>query len=307
MKGTDMHRDEFTSMSIGDLVGSKRVYEERINTINKENEALKAQIENEKQKRLKADSLKEEQIKENHILKQIIQEKEVAISSMEGSIKVATGEKNALKKQLDVKNGMLKEKLDEASQLKLRMIKLEKKNDKIIQMLDQKMDSILNKTDESLKTIEIIQRKDISKEVLDCFEESKEEMVNSFEKNSGEIEEMKERINEMKEEQSQERQQQKALLEIHKVIIEQMKEERLSLINGIKGALGIEKECNMNDIIEEVMKLKQKKIITDLENRELKRDIERMGKEIETLNEKQKDYAEVICLAEGILKRELKK
>ncbi|BFU25110.1 hypothetical protein EHI_113960 [Entamoeba histolytica HM-1:IMSS] len=294
-------------MSIGDLVGSKRVYEERINTINKENEALKAQIENEKQKRLKADSLKEEQIKENHILKQIIQEKEVAISSMEGSIKVATGEKNALKKQLDVKNGMLKEKLDEASQLKLRMIKLEKKNDKIIQMLDQKMDSILNKTDESLKTIEIIQRKDISKEVLDCFEESKEEMVNSFEKNSGEIEEMKERINEMKEEQSQERQQQKALLEIHKVIIEQMKEERLSLINGIKGALGIEKECNMNDIIEEVMKLKQKKIITDLENRELKRDIERMGKEIETLNEKQKDYAEVICLAEGILKRELKK
>ncbi|ENY64968.1 myosin heavy chain, clone, putative [Entamoeba histolytica HM-1:IMSS-A] len=302
-----MHRDEFTSMSIGDLVGSKRVYEERINTINKENEALKAQIENEKQKRLKADSLKEEQIKENHILKQIIQEKEVAISSMEGSIKVATGEKNALKKQLDVKNGMLKEKLDEASQLKLRMIKLEKKNDKIIQMLDQKMDSILNKTDESLKTIEIIQRKDISKEVLDCFEESKEEMVNSFEKNSGEIEEMKERINEMKEEQSQERQQQKALLEIHKVIIEQMKEERLSLINGIKGALGIEKECNMNDIIEEVMKLKQKKIITDLENRELKRDIERMGKEIETLNEKQKDYAEVICLAEGILKRELKK
>ncbi|EKE42024.1 hypothetical protein ENUP19_0317G0019 [Entamoeba nuttalli] len=294
-------------MSIGDLVGSKRVYEERINTINKENEALKAQIENEKQKRLKADSLKEEQIKENHILKQIIQEKEVAISSMEGSIKVATGEKNALKKQLDVKNGMLKEKLDEASQLKLRMIKLEKKNDKIIQMLDQKMDSILNKTDESLKTIEIIQRKDISKEVLDCFEESKEEMVNSFEKNSGEIEEMKKRINEMKEEQSQERQQQKSLLEIHKVIIEQMKEERISLINGIKGALGIDKECNMNDIIEEVMKLKQKKIITDLENRELKRDIERMEKEIETLNEKQKDYAEVICLAEGILKRELKK
>ncbi|EDR27777.1 myosin heavy chain, clone, putative [Entamoeba dispar SAW760] len=302
-----MHRDEFTSMSIGDLVGSKRVYEERINTINKENEALKAQIENEKQKRLKADSLKEEQIKENHILKQIIQEKEVAISSMEGSIKVATGEKNALKKQLDVKNGMLKEKLDEASQLKLRMIKLEKKNDKIIQMLDQKMDSILNKTDESLKTIEIIQRKDISKEVLDCFEESKEEMVNSFEKNSGEIEEMKERINEMKEEQAQERQQQKALLEIHKVIIEQMKEERISLINGIKGALGIKKECNMNDIIEEVMKLKQKKTIIDLENRELKRDMERMEKEMEILKEKQKDYAEVICLAEGILKRELKK
>ncbi|ELP86867.1 hypothetical protein EIN_044250 [Entamoeba invadens IP1] len=292
---------EYSRMSIGDLVDNTRNYQAKLSELTVEVLDLKTKLDSEEKKRQSAESALMTLQKEHDKMYSISKDGATREEQLNSTVTRLTSENECLKEKLMNMTEKVEEQSDAINVLKSELSQIKTKNEKEdtlllqIQHLSEKLDT-QHQSSQSFHSLEIQKVQESIEKVEN--EVKRVQMTCSPKSIHDDYEVLKERLDKQMQLDSR-------IVTQFKEAMIRMKNNQNNIFFALRGALDIQKEVTAKEIIHEVFALQQKKALVEMDNSELKRELEKTKKELDALSKRQKYYGDVLDKAEEILKQKL--